>query len=59
MCETCSGVLYNNDFNYGSGGTAEYKGRTFTKIGKPLPGIDVRIVDVNGVPLKAGEVGVF
>ena len=59
MCETCSGVLYNNDFNFGSGGTAEYKGRTFTKIGKPLPGIDVRIVDEKGVPLKDGEVGVF
>ena len=59
MCETCSGVLYNNDFDFEGGGIRDFNGRILTAIGKPLPKIQVRIADENDNPLQDGEVGVF
>lgn len=60
MCETCSGVLYNRDFDIEeNSGVQFYNGRILTEIGSPIEGVAVRIVDENNQELPDGEIGLF
>nr|WP_206312571.1 non-ribosomal peptide synthetase [Streptomyces sp. 196(2019)] len=70
MAETCSGVFYNLDFSAtdGTSGTAsepdvraegESAGRApkFVALGRPIPGLDVLVVDDEGRAVPEGQVG--
>ena len=52
MSETCSGVTFSDTF-----GAELASGDGAVPVGKPIAGIDIRIVDAQGQPLADGEVG--
>lgn len=76
MCETCSGVLYNNDLddsdysgiqvikhdssvNVTLCNLGEENSRNIMSIGKPIPGVEVRITDSNNNIVNEGVIGRF
>ncbi|CAH9050277.1 2-succinylbenzoate--CoA ligase [Pseudoalteromonas holothuriae] len=53
MSETCSGVVYNRDFD----ATHESVDQPYVYVGHPVPEFSIRIVDENGEPRLMGQVG--
>jgi len=53
MSETCSGIVHSRTFSLSS--TAEED--DFVTVGKPIPGVSIRIVDENNQLLNEGEIG--
>ena len=52
MSETCSGIAHSHNFSESSSGD-------FVSVGKPIPGISLRIVAESGELLPQGEVGLL
>ena len=52
MSETCSGISHSNDFYLNME-------RDFVSVGKPIPGVSLRIVNENNQILPEGEVGLL
>ncbi|MGW7291453.1 amino acid adenylation domain-containing protein [Streptomyces xiamenensis] len=66
MAETCSGVLYNRNFRPlvgaapgadGEHGEHGARGAQFVSLGRPIPGLEVAVLDAGGDILPEGEVG--
>jgi amino acid adenylation domain-containing protein len=53
MSETSSAVTYSDNFRIGCGANLS----SFVEVGKPVPGVSIRIVDSQGNWLKEGQVG--
>jgi amino acid adenylation domain-containing protein len=53
MSETCSGVIYHISFAPLTNETDS----TFVKVGKPIPGVSIRITDSNNNVVKEGIIG--
>lgn len=53
MSETSSGVIFSSDFDL----EATSDGDTFVAVGRPLPGLEVRIVDLRGELVPEGVPG--
>lgn len=51
MTETCAGSVYSYDF------PAADEGSTFAALGRPVPGLRMRIAGEDGPPVVEGEVG--
>jgi len=52
MSETTSGIVHSHDFAYA-------KNREFTSVGKPIPGVSLRIVDEAQMLVSEGETGLL
>ena len=52
MSETCSGIAHSHSFNLATSGD-------FVSVGKPIPGISLRIVGESGELLAQGETGLL
>lgn len=60
MAETCSGVMYNPNFKIDqAAGVQKIGDRTYTEIGEPIPGYQIRIVDEHNVSLPDEQIGIF
>lgn len=74
MCETCSGTMYEKDFDEDeysgtecvakdmSNGVIASEGEAFdiiTRIGEPIPGCEIKVVDYNNEILNECEIGRF
>ncbi|WP_216655353.1 type I polyketide synthase [Thermoleptolyngbya sichuanensis] len=53
MSETTSGIVHSHEFSLASTSDAD----TFVKVGQPIPGVSLRIVDEQQQVVPAGQVG--
>ncbi|MEO1396834.1 MAG: beta-ketoacyl synthase N-terminal-like domain-containing protein, partial [Cyanobacteria bacterium J06634_5] len=53
MSETCSGIVHSRTFSLSSTADAD----EFVTVGKPIPGVSIRIVGENNQLLQEGEIG--
>ncbi len=53
MSETCSAVTFSHDFSLATTGDED----TFVSVGRPVPGVSIRIADAAGRVLAEGAIG--
>ena len=53
MTETCSGIVHSRQFSLASTTAAD----SFVALGRPIPGVSIRIVDDDNTVVSAGEAG--